>query len=193
MGRFISSDPIQDGDNWYAYCDNNPLAGSDPKGLQWGAQDPVHRPNAVYSDIKIDTIGELKFIASGLWHGVRVAAGTFANISARGNHQPDPFDGDGNPYREGEDPGLGTERGGGGSSSGNNKIIPRRGGAGPSGKPKIHEKTYPTQKAAREGAKRGGYGQPEHHPNPTVGKPHYHPTDQDNEIIKDGVHHTYPK
>ena len=29
VGRFISSDPAKDGDNWYAYCDNNPLDGSD--------------------------------------------------------------------------------------------------------------------------------------------------------------------
>ena len=34
VGRFISSDPIEDGDNWYAYCENNPLASIDPEGLQ---------------------------------------------------------------------------------------------------------------------------------------------------------------
>jgi RHS repeat-associated protein len=33
VGRFISSDPAQSGDNWYAYCDNNPLAAVDPSGL----------------------------------------------------------------------------------------------------------------------------------------------------------------
>lgn len=32
-GRFISKDPIGSGDNWYAYCDNNPLNWADPKGL----------------------------------------------------------------------------------------------------------------------------------------------------------------
>jgi RHS repeat-associated protein len=32
-GRFISLDPIQAGDNWYAYCDNNPLKWIDPLGL----------------------------------------------------------------------------------------------------------------------------------------------------------------
>jgi uncharacterized protein RhaS with RHS repeats len=31
-GRFISKDPIGSGDNWYAYCDNNPLAHTDPDG-----------------------------------------------------------------------------------------------------------------------------------------------------------------
>ena len=33
IGRFISSDPIQAGTNWYAYCTNNPLRGIDPTGL----------------------------------------------------------------------------------------------------------------------------------------------------------------
>ena len=37
-GRFISRDPIQDGDNWYAYCGNDPVNGLDPSGLfLWGA------------------------------------------------------------------------------------------------------------------------------------------------------------
>jgi RHS repeat-associated protein len=51
IGRFLSSDPIQDGDNWYAYCDNNPLEDVDPEGTQnkgglpgvpW---DPVYGPS----------------------------------------------------------------------------------------------------------------------------------------------------
>ena len=33
VGRFISSDPAQAGDNWYAYCDNNPLTETDSQGL----------------------------------------------------------------------------------------------------------------------------------------------------------------
>jgi len=33
-GRFISKDPIKDGDNWYAYCENNPLKYVDPMGLE---------------------------------------------------------------------------------------------------------------------------------------------------------------
>jgi RHS repeat-associated protein len=35
VGRFISSDPAKAGDNWYAYCDNNPLSRIDPSGLLW--------------------------------------------------------------------------------------------------------------------------------------------------------------
>ncbi len=33
MGRFISEDPIRDGLNWYAYCENNPVMFVDPTGL----------------------------------------------------------------------------------------------------------------------------------------------------------------
>jgi len=33
-GRFISKDPIGSGDNWYVYCENNPLVYADPTGLQ---------------------------------------------------------------------------------------------------------------------------------------------------------------
>ena len=29
-GRFISQDLAADGDNWYAYCDNDPVSGRDP-------------------------------------------------------------------------------------------------------------------------------------------------------------------
>ena len=32
-GRFISEDPIRDGLNWYAYCENNPVMFVDPWGL----------------------------------------------------------------------------------------------------------------------------------------------------------------
>jgi RHS repeat-associated protein len=34
-GRFISRDPIQDGDNWYAYCANDPINGLDANGQSW--------------------------------------------------------------------------------------------------------------------------------------------------------------
>jgi len=32
-GRFLTRDPIGDGSNWYAYCENDPLALADPSGL----------------------------------------------------------------------------------------------------------------------------------------------------------------
>ena len=31
-GRFVSKDPIQEGWNWYVYCNNNPLTKIDPNG-----------------------------------------------------------------------------------------------------------------------------------------------------------------
>ncbi len=33
LGRFVTEDPIRDGDLWVAYCDNNPLNATDPTGL----------------------------------------------------------------------------------------------------------------------------------------------------------------
>jgi len=44
IGRFLSQDPIQDGSNWYAYADNNPLAETDPEGLQGGRGAPPKPP-----------------------------------------------------------------------------------------------------------------------------------------------------
>jgi len=35
IGRFINVDPIQDGWNWYVYCNNNPLKFVDPSGLKY--------------------------------------------------------------------------------------------------------------------------------------------------------------
>jgi len=33
VGRFLTPDPIKDGRNWFAYCENNPLNATDPTGL----------------------------------------------------------------------------------------------------------------------------------------------------------------
>ncbi len=32
LGRFLSEDPLRDGDNWYVYCNNNPVRYVDPSG-----------------------------------------------------------------------------------------------------------------------------------------------------------------
>ena len=42
VGRFISSDPAKAGDNWYAYCDNNPLKETDATGLDGDDPPPGH-------------------------------------------------------------------------------------------------------------------------------------------------------
>ena len=33
IGRFLTRDPIKDGRNWYAYCENDPVRKADPSGL----------------------------------------------------------------------------------------------------------------------------------------------------------------
>lgn len=35
IGRFISEDPIKDGSNWYAFCNNNPVTFIDPSGMKF--------------------------------------------------------------------------------------------------------------------------------------------------------------
>jgi RHS repeat-associated protein len=35
LGRFISEDPAEDGENWYAYVESNPLRFTDPTGLEY--------------------------------------------------------------------------------------------------------------------------------------------------------------
>ena len=49
-GRFISRDPIQDGDNWYVYCDNDPMNGVDSKGLKGEEVLPIIR-RAIAKDL----------------------------------------------------------------------------------------------------------------------------------------------
>ena len=35
VGRFVSQDPSGDGNNWFAYCDNNPVNRADASGENW--------------------------------------------------------------------------------------------------------------------------------------------------------------
>jgi RHS repeat-associated protein len=55
VGRFLTRDPIKDGKNWYAYCENNPLGRVDPNGLEW--HDPLQ--------IRVDPSFEGTVIAVG--------------------------------------------------------------------------------------------------------------------------------
>jgi len=62
LGRFISQDPAGDGDNWYAYCDNDPVNSMDPTGLSqmWGdfgfrADDQMSRGSSLWDGYRIDT------------------------------------------------------------------------------------------------------------------------------------------
>ncbi|MFY9235309.1 MAG: RHS repeat-associated core domain-containing protein, partial [Fimbriimonadaceae bacterium] len=52
-GRFLTRDPIQDGRNWYAYCESNPLRFIDPNGKQFLATIAADRSHAwiIFDDI----------------------------------------------------------------------------------------------------------------------------------------------
>ena len=61
-GRFLSRDPIQDGYNWYTYCNNDPVNAIDPEGLETippppGVADPGYAwkyyPNVGWGQIPI--------------------------------------------------------------------------------------------------------------------------------------------
>jgi len=69
IGRFLSVDPIQDGSNWYAYCDNNPLANTDPTGLE-SCGDLRRRIEKLAKQIKVRT-KELSLDKRELWEYAR--------------------------------------------------------------------------------------------------------------------------
>ena len=64
---------------------------------------------------------------------------------------------------------------------------------GGSGNPRRHFPRYPSRKRALDAARDAGQGPPEEHRNPKEGRPHFHPTDANGNIIPDGVHHTFPR
>ncbi len=62
---------------------------------------------------------------------------------------------------------------------------------GPSGKPMVHETNSNTREGAKNKALSEGSGAVEHS-NPTVGKPHFHPTDAEGNKKPTSTHHNYP-
>ena len=61
LGRFISEDPIRDGQNWYIYCGNNPIKYTDPTGLLFGID-----------DFLFSAIGNLTGLRDdGIWEGTK--------------------------------------------------------------------------------------------------------------------------
>ena len=58
IGRFITQDPINDGLNWYTYCNNNPVKWIDPTGLR-SAADAVALDNGTLSRAQDDYISLL--------------------------------------------------------------------------------------------------------------------------------------
>jgi RHS repeat-associated protein len=63
---------------------------------------------------------------------------------------------------------------------------------GPSGKPMIHQKNFPTKTAAKDAARNAGNGAPMKHPSPRRGDQHFHPT-RNGKKIADGTHYNYPR
>ena len=53
IGRFIQSDPIESGLNWYAYCENNPIMFVDPSGYLNVGYDE----NGIWHDWDAETYG----------------------------------------------------------------------------------------------------------------------------------------
>ncbi len=51
IGAFISEDPIYDGDNWYTYCENNPVNYVDPWGLFDFNTQLSYSPNVYSNDV----------------------------------------------------------------------------------------------------------------------------------------------
>ena len=52
-GRFLSRDPVQDGDNWYTYCNNDPVNAIDPEGLSIGGLPPYGQNPSWWDKIKL--------------------------------------------------------------------------------------------------------------------------------------------
>ncbi|MCW3052755.1 MAG: repeat-containing protein, partial [Chthonomonadales bacterium] len=100
VGRFISSDPAKSGNNWYAYCNNNPLNGTDPSGYEVSK-----------TGLAVGIVVGISIIASGGTIGVAIAVGALvgavtAYLETTHDH-PDPSDG-ANPYKDALDTGLVT-------------------------------------------------------------------------------------
>ncbi len=96
VGRFISSDPIQDGDNWYAYCDNSPLKTTDPLGLKpphdvawhWVHDSDPDPPTKHQDD------GRLKKIGQATWGFMSAVGSALAAFGEYASGQSGPMDGD---------------------------------------------------------------------------------------------------
>ena len=67
-GRFITRDPIKDGRNWYAYCDNNPVSRLDADGLRWSLTAVLVADDADASDEVLDAaLAQLDHSLNNWW------------------------------------------------------------------------------------------------------------------------------
>ena len=79
-GRFLSQDPAGDGDNWYAYADNDPMDETDPSGLSSffdpskAGTAPGAGPSA-WGDFNSGDPGTYDFFSGGIYsHSVTISA-----------------------------------------------------------------------------------------------------------------------
>jgi hypothetical protein len=130
VGRFISSDPAKAGDNWFAYCEDNPLAQTDPLGLYIPPPGYKYTPPLPWEDMRKNLRDNLKWI----WGGIQKASeaveaiGNFIGGSADGGGSiGDPYTDPKMPHNPGDlDPIVGTpgrQIPDGPDTPGRNKII----------------------------------------------------------------------
>ncbi len=62
VGRFLTPDPIKDGRNWYAYCENNPLNRTDPGGLSLEAALNLLKRANVVDPFGVSNVGWSRFL-----------------------------------------------------------------------------------------------------------------------------------
>jgi len=72
-GRFLTRDPIQDGRNWYAYCDSSPALRVDNGGLWW--HDPTTIAVSPAFEGKVIAFGDFPWMDREGWRDVRVKPG----------------------------------------------------------------------------------------------------------------------
>ncbi|MBX3111033.1 MAG: RHS repeat-associated core domain-containing protein [Fimbriimonadaceae bacterium] len=72
-GRFLTRDPINDGRNWYLYCDNDPLSRQDRTGLAW--HDPVSVTVTAGFGGKVIAFGDFPWMPGDGWRDTEVPRG----------------------------------------------------------------------------------------------------------------------